>query len=38
MRRFAFFVLVGLIGFAVTALLVFQVAFVAAVLPHGGLY
>ncbi len=38
MRRFLFFVLLGMLGFGIGAVAVFQVAFVAAVIPHGGLY
>jgi hypothetical protein len=38
MRRAVFFFAVGLLGFGVSAVVVFQVAFLSSVLPHGGIY
>ena len=38
MRKLVFFALVGALGFGVGAAVVFNVAFLASVLPHGGLY
>jgi len=37
-RRFLFFVLLALLGFGISAVAVCQIAFVAAVIPHAGLY
>lgn len=37
-RKLLFYALVAAVGFGVTGVVVFQVAFLAAVIPHGGLF
>jgi hypothetical protein len=37
-RRILFYILVGLLGLSLGAVVVFQVAFVAAVIPHAGIF
>ncbi len=37
-RQLLFLLLVATLGFSVTAVVVFQTAFLAAVIPHGGIF
>ncbi len=37
-RKLLFYALVAALGFGVTGVLVFQVAFLASVIPHGGIF